>query len=292
MKLLNIEEHLRCFNYDHSENPQIEIKKYIKGETAGLTANTNEIHLFLKGSVKYQIQNNIECEVEKGKMLFLPIGYRYTCFTENNATIMVFHLYSPLKLCDSYFAEYLFDSKEPDNNTGYPSKEIKMLNINSHVWHLIQGLTNCITDGIKCRHYFDIKIKEFFIMLRAYYPKNELSEFLNTVLSRDIVFSEYVKNNRNKYTTVIALAESMCLTQKQFAKRFKEVFGRTPHEWMREGRVQAIQHEITTTKKPFKQIAIENNFNSVTQFVKYCKKETKKTPVELRNNIFYNKGKI
>ena len=120
----------------------------------------------------------------------------------------------------------------------------------------------------------------------AYYPKRELREFLAMILSRDITFSEYARNNRNKYRTVVALAKSMNLTQKQFARHFKRVFGRTPYGWMNEGRSLTIHHEITATKKPFKHIAFDNGFNSAAQFTKFCKKTLGKTPLELRDVKF------
>ena len=285
MELLNINEHLCCFNYDHSERPRIEILEYTKGEQDKLQVNTNEVVFFYKGKVKYIFQNYPECVAEGGKMLFLPMGYKCAYHAQSDAIIVIFRLYNPIKLCEGFFVERLYNSKDSGSFNRRP-KTLKMLDINPHMMHYISGLTNCVKDGIKCKHYFDIKISEFFLMLRSYYPKNELREFLGLILSRDTAFSEYVKNNRNKYPTVIALAESMHLTQKQFAKRFRKVFGRPPYGWMKEGRAMTIQHEITATKKPIKQIAIESGFGSVVQFAKFCKKELGKTPMDLRSGSF------
>jgi len=131
-----------------------------------------------------------------------------------------------------------------------------------------------------------MKIREFFLMLRAYYPKDELREFLSMILSRDTAFSEYVRNNRNKFPTVIALAKSMHLTQRQFASRFKEVFGCTPYRWIKEGKILMIHRQITSTRKPIKQIAYENGFGSLAQFTRFCKTELGKTPTELRMEAF------
>ena len=202
--------------------------------------------------------------------------------------VMVFRLYNPVKLCESYFAEYLFNPQEPGFAISKSLKKIKVLDINPRIRYLIDGLIDCVTDGIKCKHYFDMKIREFFMMLRAYYPKSELRGFLSMILSRDTAFSEYVKKNRNRYPTVIALAKSMNLTKKQFAKRFNEVFECTPYKWMREGRAQTIHHEITATKKPLKQVSMESGFNSVAQFTKFCKNELGQTPMELRISVNIN----
>ena len=285
MELINIYEHLNCFNYDHSPKPQIEICSYEKGETAELSAEENEIVFFLKGNIKYIFDSYPEHETDEGKILFLPMGHKCTCFACSEFAIMIFRLYNPIKLCNTYFIEHLFNSGNPAEINANP-EELKLLVINPRLWHFITGLKDCISDGIKCKHYFEMKIKEFFLMLRSYYPKSELRDFLRMILSNDIAFSEYVRQNRNKYPTVIALAESMHLTQKQFAKRFKNVFNRTPYEWMKEGRILSIQNDITTTKKSFKQIAIENGFRSLEEFTRFCKKELGKTPTDFRSVNF------
>jgi len=77
----------------------------------------------------------------------------------------------------------------------------------------------------------------------------------------------------------------MNLTKKQFAKRFAEVFNRTPHRWMIEGRASIIHYEITATRKPLKLISIENNFISIPHFTRFCKKELGKTPQKLRDEV-------
>ena len=281
MELLNIEEHLNCFNYDHSVKPVIEVIEYAKGEkTESTRVNTNEVVFFLKGKVKYTFHNFSECRVRAGKMLFMPMGYRCAYNAESAATIVIFRLSNPVKLCEGFFVEHLFEPKKRERTKLF--KNLKMLEINERVMHFVEGLTVCVKDGMKCKHYFDLKTKEFFMLLRVYYPKSELRGFLDFILSHDIAFSEYVRSNRNRYSTVIAFAESMHMTQKQFAKRFQKVFGRTPYGWMKEGRALAAQSEITATKKSIKQIAIETGFNTSVQFTKFCKKELGMTPMELR----------
>ena len=282
MELLNIEEHLNCFNYDHSAKPIIEVIEYAKGEkTESIKVNTNEVVFFLKGRVKYTFHNFPECQARTGKMLFMPMGYRYVYNVESAATIVIFRLSNPVKLCEGFFVEHLFESKKREHVKRF--KNLKMLEINEQIMYFVEGLTRCVKDGMKCKHYFDLKIKEFFMLLRAYYTKSELRGFLDFILSHDIAFSEYVRSNRNRYSTVIAFAESMHMTQKQFAKRFRKVFGRTPYGWMKEGRVLAAQSEIIATKKSIKQIAIETGFNTSVQFTKFCKKELGMTPMELRS---------
>ena len=286
MELLNVDEHLKCFNYDNSEKPQIETINMAEGTDVDLSIDTNEIVFLLKGSIKYSFHDYPECNMKEENILFLPMKYRLAYFVESNALVVVFRLYNPVKLCESYFIEQLFDPNKQEDGIYGQSGILKVLEINTRMQYFVNGLIECINDGIKCKHFFDMKIKELFLMLRAYYPKDELREFLSLILSRDIAFSEYVRSNRNNFPTVIELAKSMNLTQRQFARRFKKVFGCTPYAWMKEGKTLTIRHQITATKKPIKQVAIECGFISLAQFTRFCKKELGKTPLELRSEVF------
>ena len=285
MRPINTEEHTGCFNYDNAAGPQIELKRYAEGEQECLTENDNRIIFFLKGEVEYTFHHNPAVTQKEGKILFLPTGYSCSLTANTGATVMIFRLYDSIKLCENYFVEQLFDRQTCyERDTEGIDTKAGLLRIDTRMRHLINGLTDYIDDGIKCRHFFDMKIKEFFLILRSYYTKREICDFLMLILSRDTAFSEYVKNNRNKYPTVIALAESMNLTQKQFSKRFKSVFGRTAYNWMKEGRVNAVHYGIVSTKKPFKQIAIENSFGTISEFTKFCNKELGLNPQQIRNH--------
>jgi len=291
MDILNIAEHLKCFNYDHSKNPQIEIINYTKGESIELLINISEIVFLLKGRIKYTFHLLSGCSLKRGEMLFLPVENRFVRLSvESDATMMIFRLYNPIKLCESYLVERLFDPKEFNTSGMFVDHADKpmVLDINQRMFYFVNGVINNVTDGIKCKHFFEMKIKEFFMLLRAYYPKSEIKKFLYPVLSSDTAFSEYVKNNRNKFSTVIALAKSMHLTQRQFVRRFRKVFNRTPYSWMKESRTSTMRSEITTTVKPLKQISHECGFSSIAQFTRYCKKEVGMTPMELRNKYFRN----
>ena len=280
MQIIGNEEHLACLNYDHSEKPKIEIVCYKNGETAELTDEDNQVIFLMEGRVRYVFDTYPECEAGEGNILFLPMGYRFVCNTLAETRAVIFRLYNTVKLCERYSLENLFNPEI--NDVSDCAVMLKILEINPRVQQFITGLTGCIEDGVKCRHYFEMKIREFFMMLRIYYPKNELRDFLRMMLSSDIAFSEYVRSNRNKYSSVKILTESMHLTKKQFVRRFKSVFNRTPYGWMKEGRIQAILGEITETKKSFKQIALGNGFKSLEELTRFCKKELGSTPTDIR----------
>ncbi len=280
-------EHPSCHTINNSNSPQIEIVRVPKGTTGCLELHHNEVAFFMEGRLKFIFGDFHEHESKKGHILFLPVGGRYFYRAPANAIVMVFRLHGPLKLCENYPVEKLYGTKiiAPGKNCKSRMKKLNMLQINSHLWHFLDGINNCLKDGIDGNYYFELKIKEFFLLLRTYYPKEEIHDFFQQILTKDTIFSEFVRLNSQRFRTVKEIADAMNLSTKQFAKKFVDVFGETPYQWMKAGRAKMIHAEITSTRKPFKQIAFENEFSTIAQFTKFCKKELGKTPSNIRASV-------
>lgn len=197
---------------------------------------------------------------------------------------MIFRISSPIQLCETFPIEKLYTHRNKNSQacSQQETKHIYFLPIIPLVWHLLYGLKECLHDGLRCFHYFELKIKEFLFLLRAYYAKTEINKFFYLILSEDTVFSEYVRLNWNKYPTVNELSNSINMAQKRFSIRFKRIFDITPYQWILEKKAQLIHNQITATNKPFKEIAFENGFGTTAQFSKFCKKMLGKNPSEIR----------
>ena len=284
MELQTPNEHQKCFNFEHSSHPRVELAQYPKGERRKWVSPCNEILFILKGKARLGIYHGPEWEELAGSVLFIPSGYDCTFRAVSDLRVLILRPYQPIRLCEGYYIENLFAKEEIDVGNLAPARLLTSLKANSRINHYVQGLLDCVADKINCKHFFDMKIREFFLLLRAYYPKSEIREFLRPILSPDTAFSEYVRNNRHNYPTVLALAESMHLTHKQFSMRFKKIFDQTAYNWMKEEKAHLMQIEIKSTNKPFKQIALENGFGTISQFSKFCKKELGKNPVNLRSD--------
>ncbi len=282
-----LKEYLSCHTINNSNSPQIETVRIPKGATGCLELHHNEVAFFIEGRLKFIFGDFHEHESKKGQILFLPVGGRYFYRATVNTVAMVFRLHGPLKLCDNYPVEKLYNIKKaaPGKNCKTRMKKLNILQINSHLWHFLDGISNCLRDGIDGNDYFELKIKEFFLLLRTYYAKEEIHDFFQQILTKDTIFSEFVRLNSQRFRTVKEIADAMNLSTKQFAKKFVDIFGETPYQWMKAGRAKMIHAEITSTRKPFKQIAFENEFSTIAQFTKFCKKELGKTPSNIRASV-------
>ncbi|MDL2222783.1 AraC family transcriptional regulator [Bacteroidales bacterium OttesenSCG-928-M11] len=287
MELLYKNEHSSCFNHDQSKKPMIEIVKIVKGKKGNLIISQNEIAFFLEGRFKYIFRDFPLCEAMKGQFIFLPAGGKFSYEALANSTIILFRLNNPIVLCPNFSIEKLYGIKNHSPLDQYvpKTKRFSILDINSRLWHFLDGVNDCLSDGIRCRCYFEMKSKELLLLLRAYYPKEDLYDFFFLILSEDTAFSEYVRLRWQQFHSVNELASSMNLTHKQFISRFVSVFGTTPQKWILEGRAKIVMQEIQSSRKPFKQIAIENGFASDTHFTRFCKKELGSTPTEIRERI-------
>ena len=283
MELLYKNEHLACQHYCHSEKPDIEVVKILAGDKGNLLITENEIVCVVEGHIRYDFHDMATCEGLEGTILFRRARAEYAYEVLTDSMIVIFRINKPINLCNNYSIEKLYRMKEeqPENITT-AEKKLATLEMNERVWHFLQGVIGCITDGIKCNYWFELKIKELFTLLRGYYTKELLFDFFNSILSPDMAFSEYVHMNWLQFRSVNKLAASMNMTPKQFSARFISIFGQTPYRWILDNKAKIAYQEITSTKLPFKQIALDNGFNSDTQFTRFCKEKFGNTPTELR----------
>jgi AraC-like DNA-binding protein/mannose-6-phosphate isomerase-like protein (cupin superfamily) len=284
MGILNIDEHLNCFHYDKTENPQIELVNLPKGFEKARKANNNEVIFFMSGKMKYHFLTFSDVFLSKGQILFIPAGESFSYKTVSNVTLIIFRLHDHIQLCENFQIEKLYGIRqtEPGNDYEPRTKSMNLLEIKPGVWHFLDSLANYLNDGVKCRCFFEIKVKEFFSLLRLYYPKEDIHDFFYLILSGDTAFSEYVRQRWMRFRNVKEMADSVYMTQKHFSEKFKNIFGMTPHKWMEEGRANMMLNELTSTNKSFKQIASEMGFSSEQQFSKFSRRVFGKTARELR----------
>jgi|GEM_PF-197487 len=285
MELLYKHEHLSCYNYDNSPRPMIEIADFEKGVETSVEICTNMVFFFMKGKVQFSLDEGVTTtEAMEGQIYFTSIGKNCKFFILESAKIVIFRIYNPVILCENFPIEKLYNMNELSTSSNYipKNKENNFLEINERVYYFLEGMIACISEGLKCRCWFEMKIKEFFLLLRAYYPKESLHDFLFLILSKDAVFSEYIRLNWQKFNSIADMADSFFTTPKNFSLRFSSVFGIPPSRWIRERKAQIIKKEIMSTKKSFKQIAMDNGFSSDAAFTRFCRKELGETPTKIR----------
>lgn len=290
MEFSDDKTHRICSNWESEQEPSVIIQKLSKGEGKTIVPRENEIYFLLEGclSIYEQGYADYATEVYQGQILFLAACNEYFYRVLADVRLLIFRLKEPVMLCESLPLEKLFTLADKDLKTVQNGPHpFYPLSINPRIMHLLKGITEMIDEGIRCKAWSKLKIRECLFMFRFYYRKEELHHFFYPVLSADTLFSEYVRLHWKHFRSVREMALAMNLSTKQFTSQFTAVFGQTPYQWMLDRRAGLIHKEITSTSKLFKQIAIEYGFSSDTQFTRFCKNELGGTPTEIRDKKKY-----
>ncbi|MBK5721293.1 AraC family transcriptional regulator, partial [Dysgonomonas sp. Marseille-P4677] len=136
-----------------------------------------------------------------------------------------------------------------------------------------------------CKYYSEIKIKELIYLLRIIYPKEALAMFFRDAISYDSSFSHYIIHNYHKYNNRADLAAAMHMTLSSFEKRFKLVFGESPHRWINKQRTNKIYHALSVEKTPLKELATRFGFANKSSFSSFCSRNFKLSPGKIRKNM-------
>ena len=278
MKIHNLKEHLDCYCSDKSEKPMIEVKT-IRNLTSGeVVFSSNEIVFLLEGRLMLTLRNNPGGELLRGQIVFFPAGDKLIYKALAKSRVLIIRLEEEMQLCNSFSLERLYNQikivEEPDI--------LAPLETNIRLQHFAQGITDILTDGLKCRIYFQTITTVLLIMLRVYYSPEQLCRFFYSILSPDTFFSEQVRANYRKCRTVNDLALTMNMTAQQLTRRFNSVFGQPPYEWMQQEKARTIYNEICKSNKSFKDISKRYGFTAQANFNRFCQTAFAMNPGEIR----------
>ena len=278
MKIFNIEEHLSCYCYDNDEKPMVEVRKIAQTETENYSFFFNEIVLVLKGKIRFSMHNNLSVDVTKGCLIFLPANnmIHYKAFA--GSMILILRLKDEIQLCHTFNLDRLNSNLKMIEKP----ETLELIKINSSFKYFAKGLVESLADGLKCQYYFQAKITEALIILRAYYSEIQLFRFFYYYFEPNVVFAEFIRANLLKYSTIKEFSNALNMTVQQFSKRFNTVFGEAPYGWMLREEAQLIYDEIYKAKGPFKDIANKYGFQIQSDFDDYCETTFGMNPKDIR----------
>jgi hypothetical protein len=173
MEIQNVSEHLKCYNYDSSERPIYEIKAITQNSTWAFYAGQHKLIFLMEGKVQAEVGILEKKEMGKGVFWFISTGQPVKIKAVANALLLVMRFNSRIVFCDCYVLEQLYSEWRQKDET-VDERQLHPGVISPSLWHCLRGLYNTTFDGIRCRSFFEIKVKEVCFLLRAYYSKEEL----------------------------------------------------------------------------------------------------------------------
>ena len=278
LKIFNVEEHLSCYCYDNDEKPMVEVRKITQTETENNSYFFNEIVFVLKGKIRFAMHNHFSVDVTKGCLIFLPANniMHYKAFAGSVALIL--RLKDEIQLCNTFNLNKLSGNIKRIERPEIP----ETIKINTCLKYYAKGLVESLEDGLKCQYYFQAKITEALIMLRAYYSEIQLFRFFYYYFEPNVAFADFVRANLLNFSTVKEFANALNMTAQQFSKRFNIIFGEAPYGWMLREKAQLIFDEICKGKISFKDIANKYGYDIQSDFDSYCEATFGMNPKEIR----------
>ena len=147
-----------------------------------------------------------------------------------------------------------------------------------------------LKENIAIKGFYQEKMKEFFILLRAYYDAEELTMLFYPLLGKNMNFKIMVLDNYTKVKNASEYAELCGFSLGVFQRKFKDVFGETVYQWMQRQKAEQIKHRLMITDINPKELADEFGFASAAHFNKFCKIWFGMTPSELRQTYLLRKN--
>lgn len=279
MSLFYREEHTTCYNYKLQTSASFKVMKFAKSDLPEtINVDRSVIIFLLKGKALVTCNNHKDNIQNSGEMILLPRNC--CCYVKvlEEATIISCSFVQKIDFCNRFSFNHLMDY--------LPDKfiyDFKKLPVRERVTQFLTLLKDCLDDGLSCVHFHELKEKELFIILRAYYSKEELAAFFYPLLGKDMDFKDFVLSNYLSTNDLQEFAQLGNLSVDTFKRRFKETFGETAHKWITQRKSELIYRDIIMTNKSFSDIALEYKMSSQAYLSTFCKQHFGKSPQELRD---------
>lgn len=272
-------EHLKCHLYTNDNNRIFTILNYKKGSI------TNRKHITLtllayimEGVVEINYGINKKINLEAGYFFLLPKNFSITIKAIEDVKIITCLFDNEIPLCSQFAISQLINYlPNPENKVLHPLKADKRLQTFTSL------LYDCLSDGLNCIHYQEIKRSELFIYLRTGYTKENLALLFSPILGKDMDFKDFILSNYKKISNIIEFAEKANMSLSTFNRYFKKTFNETAYKWLLAHKSEDILNDILKSNLTIAEISDKYYFSSPSYFSAFCKKNYGKTAIELRN---------
>lgn len=244
----------------------------------GVENSANHIFMVMQGELSVTIDDFQNKPIRESQMLFLPMSSDYKCVVVQDVKLLIL-------TCNDNYPECMSDYVA-DLSSRYPNYKYECCGVqmNDAVNFLARQIIYYLTQGFNCQHIHQYKETELFLLIRHFYPEQEVMKLFNYSVTTDLRFSERVRRNYMKAHTVEELATMLGYSEKVFTRLFTKHFHTTPYQWMQIHRARHIKSRLLDKTVPFKYIMDEFGFSTPAHFNVYCRRYLGDTPTKIRCN--------
>lgn len=271
-------EHRSCLNYRMPQDAAIKLLHYPEGMRQIVDTDESLIIFVLEGEVKVSADGHNDVLHRAGYISLQPRNSSSYIQVQQPCTFISFHSPHDITLCDRFSVQSL-PRYIPE---GFHYR-FTLLPIRQRLAEYATGLRHCLEDGLGCVHFLEMKMQELFILLRAYYNREELATFFYPLIGKNRDFQDFVYEHYRQVDSLNEFAALANTSVDTFKRRFKETFGEPAHKWITGRKAEHVYRDIALGILSFADIAEKYRFSSVSYLTTFCKKHLGKTPQQLRN---------
>lgn len=246
-------------------------------------ARNNYLIFNLEGTMKY-VYNGLKPQLfSAGNIIFLASQTNCMLTSDTKVRLLVIEFDELYSLCD----KFTFQALSPIQSL--LQYDFETLDIRYPLNEFLELQIEYLKDQMESEYLMEEKLKEVFIIFRAYYSKEELSMFFYPLIAKSVDFKNMVLANYRGNMRLEELAEACFYSKRVFQRRFKEIFGESPEQWILKEKSKQIRHYLSTSDISFKEIVEKLGFDSAVHLNKFCKTWFGMSPTELRQTLLLQK---
>jgi AraC-like DNA-binding protein len=278
MELLYPEEHLTCKNYVSDFHIGFSYRDMERGDKLSFSDKYFNYFLFLLDGEMMASCNEFRNHLcQGGEMVFIAQDSDFSAEAVTDLHYVQLSFDNQFTLCDQMALESLpADTRPPVFNK---------LDIRPPMRAVLDSVIFYLESKIQCKHLHAIKQKEVFLILRAFYTKEEVARFLAPMLNKNLDFKAFILKHYQEVKTVEELSAMCKMSVRSFNRKFNEYFNDSPYSWMLKQKSRHIKTRLADGKTPFGTIIKEYGFSSPAHFTTYCKKQFGQSPSKLRKQL-------
>lgn len=264
-------------NMAHIKRPSAFIMKLFDSDGFLVDKHDKENILFLFMEGKFILSSNYfdKMQLNAGEMIIIPQSHSYEIQYGADSKLLMVHFDLPTSNQAKKFLQSISQLISESNF------EVAPLAINEPIEKYIELLKVYIRAGEISHYIYDIKIEEFFLLIRWFYQRDQLARFFYPMLKHACSFRRFVLDNYLKSNNVSDMIKASNMSKSVFYARFKKEFGVTAKQWIISNIKNQILEKVSEPGVTAKDIMLEFNFSSPEHLNSFCKKQFGVTPTDL-----------
>lgn len=159
-----------------------------------------------------------------------------------------------------------------------------------NIMHLKQQLEQDTPDDLLINEYLHHCLINYYkVYNKEFVDKSENLNFLNNstkveILKRLTFAKEFINSNYNKNIELEEIARSACLSVNHLLRTFKQAYGKSPHQYLIQVRIDRSKYLLKNTNYTINEIVEIIGFECPSSFIRLFKSLNKITPGKYRSN--------